>query len=178
MGLFVLYFGTKKRYKDIPHHTIWMGKRYEGLLNDIFNKKILANDFSLYLHRPTATDKKMAPKGCDCFYVLSPVPNLLSKINWSKQAESYKNKIIEALENTILPKLSKNIDVSFYMTPNDFEKDYLSLYGSGFQLVQFLLNQLGLDFTTDQKILKTSTLLVQEVIRAQEFQVLLALQKF
>ena len=113
MGLFVLYFGTKKRYKDIPHHTIWMGKRYEGLLNDIFNKKILANDFSLYLHRPTATDEKMAPKGCDCFYVLSPVPNLLSKINWSKQAESYKNKIIEALENTILPKLSKNIDVSF-----------------------------------------------------------------
>ena len=134
MGLFVLYFGTKKKYNSIPHHTIWMGKRYEGLLNDIFKNKILAKDFSLYLHRPTATDNKMAPKGCDCFYVLSPVPNLLSKINWDKQAESYKNNIIKALEKTILPNLSKFIEVSFYMTPKDFEKDYLSLNGTGFSI--------------------------------------------
>ena len=134
MGLFVLYFGTKKQFNNIPHHTIWMGKRYEGLLDDIFKNKVLAEDFSLYLHRPTATDKKMAPKGCDCFYVLSPVPNLLSGINWNKQAESYKNKIIEALEKTILPNLSKFIDVSFFMTPNDFEKDYLSLNGTGFSI--------------------------------------------
>ena len=67
MGLFVIYFGTRKIYKNIAHHTIWMGKRYKGLLNDIFKKQILAEDFSLYLHRPTATDKKMAPKGRDCF---------------------------------------------------------------------------------------------------------------
>ena len=134
MGLFVLYFGTKKKFNNIPHHTIWMGERYEELLNDIFKKKILAEDFSLYLHRPTATDKTMAPKGCDSFYVLSPVPNLLSKINWKREAESYKNKIISALENTILPNLKKSISVSFYMTPNDFEKDYLSLNGTGFSI--------------------------------------------
>ena len=134
MGLFVLYFGTKKKFNNIPHHTIWMGERYEELLNDIFEKKILAEDFSLYLHRPTATDKTMAPKGCDSFYVLSPVPNLLSKINWKREAESYKNKIISALENTILPNLKKSISVSFYMTPNDFEKDYLSLNGTGFSI--------------------------------------------
>ena len=134
MGLFVLYFGTKKKFTNIPHHLIWMGKRYEGLLNDIFKKKILAEDFSLYLHRPTATDTQMAPKGCDCFYVLSPVPNLLSKINWKKEAESYKYKIIKALEETIMPNLSKLLEVSFYMTPNDFEKDYLSLNGTGFSI--------------------------------------------
>ena len=92
MGLFVLYFGTKKRYNDIPHHTIWMGKRYESLLDDIFEKKILAKDFSLYLHRPTATDKQMAPKGCDCFYVLSPVPNLLGKVNWQNKLNHIKIK--------------------------------------------------------------------------------------
>ena len=97
-------------------------------------KKILAEDFSLYLHRPTATDTQMAPKGCDCFYVLSPVPNLLSKINWKKEAESYKYKIIKALEETIMPNLSKLLEVSFYMTPNDFEKDYLSLNGTGFSI--------------------------------------------
>ena len=134
MGLFVLYFGTKKKYKNIAHHTIWMGKRYEGLLDDIFNRQILAEDFSLYLHRPTATDKTMAPKNCDCFYVLSPVPNLLAKINWKVEAETYKNKIIKALENTILPNLQKNIDVCFYMTPDDFKNDYLSLNGTGFSI--------------------------------------------
>ena len=80
------------------------------------------------------TDTQMAPKGCDCFYVLSPVPNLLSKINWKKEAESYKYKIIKALEETIMPNLSKLFEVSFYMTPNDFEKDYLSLNGTGFSI--------------------------------------------
>ncbi|MEE2695106.1 MAG: phytoene desaturase family protein [Pseudomonadota bacterium] len=134
MGLFVIYFGTKKIYKNIAHHTIWMGKRYEGLLNDIFKREILADDFSLYLHRPTATDKSMAPKNCDCFYVLSPVPNLKSKINWDEYGEKYQQKILLALENTILPDLRKNIKVCFNMTPNDFKKDYNSLYGSGFSI--------------------------------------------
>ena len=92
MGLFVIYFGTKKIYKNIAHHTIWMGKRYEGLLNDIFKNKILADDFSLYLHRPTATDKSMAPKGCDSFYVLSPVPNLKKQIDWKNYGKSYEKK--------------------------------------------------------------------------------------
>ena len=67
MGMFVLYFGTKKKYPKVAHHTIWLGKRFKALLNDIFEKKILADDFSLYLHRPTATDKTFAPKGCDVF---------------------------------------------------------------------------------------------------------------
>ena len=84
-----------------------MGKRYEGLLNDIFKKKILADDFSLYLHRPTATDKSMAPKGCDCFYVLSPVPNLKGNLDWKKNGDKYRDKILLALEKTIMPELKK-----------------------------------------------------------------------
>ena len=134
MGLFVIFFGTKKIYKKIAHHTIWMGKRYEGLLNDIFKKKILADDFSLYLHRPTATDKSMAPKGCDSFYVLSPVPNLKGNLDWEKSGDEYKNKILLALEKTIMPELKKNLDVCFYMTPENFKNDYLSTYGSGFSI--------------------------------------------
>jgi phytoene desaturase len=134
MGLFVIYFGTKKKYHRIAHHTIWMGKRYEGLLNDIFNKKILADDFSLYLHRPTATDKSMAPKNCDSFYVLSPVPNLKSGIDWNVTGLNYRKKILKALEKTILPNLNKNLTVCFHMSPEDFKKDYHSLYGSGFSI--------------------------------------------
>jgi phytoene desaturase len=134
MGLFVIYFGTKKKYHKIAHHTIWMGKRYEGLLKDIFNKKILADDFSLYLHRPTATDKSMAPKNCDSFYVLSPVPNLKSGIDWNVTSLNYREKILKALEKTILPNLNKNLTVCFHMSPEDFKKDYHSLYGSGFSI--------------------------------------------
>lgn len=134
MGLFVIFFGTKKQYKNIEHHTIWMGERFKGLLNDIFKKKKLAKDFSLYLHRPTATDKSMAPKGSDCFYVLSPVPNLSSNIDWSQRAETYKEEILEALEKSILPNLRQNITTCFYMTPDDFKRDYLSEYGSGFSI--------------------------------------------
>ena len=134
MGLFVIYFGTKKKYKNIAHHTIWMGKRYEGLLNDIFKKQVLAEDFSLYLHRPTATDTKMAPKGCDCFYVLSPVPNLKANIDWTEIGRDYERKILKALDSTILPGLMKNLTINFYMTPKDFENDYLTLNGSGFSI--------------------------------------------
>ena len=134
MGLFVIFFGTKKIYESVAHHTIWMGNRYESLLNDIFKKKILAKDFSLYLHRPTATDSSMAPNGCDCFYVLSPVPNLKSSINWEKESENYKNSILKALEKTILPNLTQNISTCFYMNPIDFKNDYLAENGSGFSV--------------------------------------------
>src|ERR1700759_3780373 len=105
MSLFVWYFGTRRRYEDVAHHTILLGPRYRGLLEDIFERKVLAEDFSLYLHRPTATDPSLAPDGCDAFYVLSPVPHLESDVDWSKQAEPYRKKIEQALEDTVLPNL-------------------------------------------------------------------------
>jgi phytoene desaturase len=134
MGLFVLYFGTTKQYPDVAHHTIWMGERYRELLDDIFHKKILAKDFSLYLHRPTATDPSFAPKGCDSFYVLCPVPNLQGKIDWAIEGPALKARIIEALGSTILPDLATTITSDFYMTPEDFKSDYLSAYGAGFSI--------------------------------------------
>ena len=134
MGLFVIFFGTRKIYKNVEHHTIWMGKRFRGLLNEIFSGSKLPSDFSLYLHRPTATDKTTAPEGCDSFYVLSPVPNLKSEICWEKEGEDYKNRILKALEKTMLPGLTRNLKTCFFMTPNDFEKDYLAYNGSGFSI--------------------------------------------
>ena len=90
MGLFVYYFGTKIKYENIEHHTIKFGNKYKEHLNDIFEKKILNSDISYYLHRPTATDESMAPNGNDCFYVLVPVPNNKSNINW--EIASFKRK--------------------------------------------------------------------------------------
>ena len=132
MGLFVWYFGTDRIYDDVAHHTILLGPRYEGLLGDIFSRKVLAEDFSLYLHRPTATDPKMAPEGCDAFYVLSPVPHLDAEIDWSDEAGRYRQKIERYLADSILPELDRHIVTSRVLTPRMFLDDYLSLKGAAF----------------------------------------------
>ena len=132
MGLFVIYFGTNKTYPDLTHHTIILGPRYRGLLNDIFHKKILAEDFSLYLHAPTRTDSTLAPPGHEGFYVLSPVPNNLSGIDWDKEGPAYCEKILNFLDQTHLPGLKKHLVTQFYVTPDYFEKDLRSYAGAGF----------------------------------------------
>ncbi len=134
MGLFVYYFGTKEKYENVEHHTIKFGKKYKEHLNDIFNNKKLNEDISYYLHRPTATDKSMAPEGSDCFYVLVPVPNNQSKIDWSFEGEKMKNLIIDKMEKDLMPNLRKNIVEDFYLTPDYFEKDLNTKYGSGFSI--------------------------------------------
>lgn len=108
--------------------------RYRELLNDIFNEKILPDDFSLYLHRPTATDLSFAPAGCDSFYVLCPVPNLKGNVDWSIEGPKLQQRIIEALDKTILPNLKDHIVEDFYMTPENFKHDYLSAFGAGFSI--------------------------------------------
>jgi phytoene desaturase len=134
MSLFVWYFGTRRRYEDVAHHTILLGPRYRGLLDDIFRRKILAEDFSLYLHRPTATDPSLAPEGCDAFYVLSPVPHLQSDTDWTTEAEPYRQRIEAMLSRTVLPDLGEQVVTSRLMTPNDFETRLSSFRGAAFGL--------------------------------------------
>ena len=134
MGLFVYYFGTKKIYDDVEHHTIKFGSKYKEHLDDIFDKKKLNNDISYYLHRPSATDKSMAPEGNDCFYVLVPVPNNQSGIDWSIEGDKMKKLIIDKMENDLMPNLRNNIVEDFYLTPDYFEKDLNTKFGSGFSI--------------------------------------------
>ena len=134
MGLFVWYFGTRRRYPDVPHHTILVGPRYREHIADIFERKVLADDFSVYLHRPTATDPSLAPPGCDAFYVLSPVPNLDGAVDWASTAEPYRKRIERYLEKTMLPGLAAEITTSRVTTPVDFRDDLLSMKGAGFSL--------------------------------------------
>ena len=134
MGLFVYYFGTKKIYNNVEHHTIKFGNKYKEHLNDIFDNKKLNNDISYYLHRPSATDKSMAPEGHDCFYVLVPVPNNQSNINWNIEGEKMKNLVIKKMEKDLMPNLRENIIEDFYLTPDYFEKDLNTKFGSGFSI--------------------------------------------
>ncbi len=132
MGLFVWYFGTRRQYPDVRHHTILLGPRYKALLADIFTHKRLAEDFSLYLHRPTATDPGLAPEGCDAFYVLSPVPNLESGVDWVAMAEPYRQRVAAHLSDTVMPGLEDEIVASRMLTPHEFRHDLLSFRGAAF----------------------------------------------
>ncbi len=140
MSLFVIYFGTNRKYEHIAHHEILMGPRYKGLLDDIFKHKKLAEDFSLYLHRPTATDASLAPEGCDSFYVLSPVPHLGGDTDWTTMAKPYRDSIIGYLEERYLPNLSQHIVSEHYIDPLHFRDTLNSYLGSAFS-VEPLLTQ-------------------------------------
>ncbi len=139
MSLFVWYFGTNQQYPDVPHHMILLGRRYRELLEDIFKRKVLAKDFSLYLHRPTATDPSLAPAGHDTFYVLSPVPNLDSGTNWQETAEPYRQAIAEYLDQSVLPGFQEHLTTSFCTTPQDFQDRLLSIKGAAFGFEPLLL---------------------------------------
>ena len=142
MSLFVIYFGTKKRYLDsgLAHHNIILGERYQGLLDDIFNKQIVADDFSLYLHMPTITDPSIAPEGCEGFYVLSPVPHLGSGTDWTTAAQPYRDRIMNFLEANYLPDLQANIVAEHWIDPLHFQNTLNSYLGSAFS-VQPILTQ-------------------------------------
>jgi phytoene desaturase len=139
MSLFVWYFGTTRQYPEVPHHLMLLGPRYRELLDDIFRHHKLADDFSLYLHRPTASDASMAPPGCDAFYVLAPVPHLDSGTDWSVQAEPYRKRIAALLERTVLPGFEAHIATSRVTTPQDFHDRLLSFKGAAFGLEPVLL---------------------------------------
>ncbi|MEO0819658.1 MAG: phytoene desaturase family protein [Pseudomonadota bacterium] len=134
MGLFVWYFGTDRQWPEVEHHSLILGPRYKGLLRDIFRRHRLAEDFSLYLYRPTATDPSLAPPGCDAFYALSPVPHLDGTTDWAEAAEGYRARIEARLEETVLPGLKGRVVSQRIMTPNEFRDDYLSYKGAGFSL--------------------------------------------
>ena len=132
MSLFVAYFGAKKLYPEIAHHSIILGPRYRGLLTDIFDRKVLAEDFSLYLHAPTRTDPSLAPPGHEGFYVLSPVPNQRSGIDWSQESEGYLDRLLTFLDRQYLPDLKANLTTAFSVDPRYFEHDMRSYVGAAF----------------------------------------------
>jgi len=138
MGLFVIFFGSKVKYENIAHHTIWMGPRYKELLKDIFDDHKLAEDFSIYLHRPTCTDESFAPPKGDSFYALVPVPNLKGGHNWSDIKDEFTSEVMLALDNTILPGINTNSENVFSMTPIDFKENYRTPHGSGFSIAPLL----------------------------------------
>lgn len=135
-GLFVWYFGTNRRYEEIPHHSIIFGRDFEKECQNLFRQhRMPEEDFSIYLHRPTATDPKMAPEGCDAFYALVPVPNMKKTIpDWQIAGESLRHALCRKLQETLLPGLSESLVTEHFVTPHYFQNELLSPFGSGFSI--------------------------------------------
>jgi phytoene desaturase len=144
MSLFVIYFGTKRQYRNdsvLLHHNIILNERYKGLLTDIFNRNVLPEDFSLYLHMPTITDPSIAPEGSESFYVLSCVPTLQSGTDWTKIARPYRDRIMKFLEENYLPDLQQNIIAEHYIDPLHFQTTLNSYRGAAFSVRPTLLQE-------------------------------------
>lgn len=139
MSCFLLYLGTRKKYPELAHHTLILAERYKGLIDEIFAHKKLPDDFSMYLHVPTATDQDMAPEGCESMYVLVPVPNLRADTDWEAEKEDYKNKILTFLEEWGMEGLNESLEVCHIFTPNDFKTELNATDGNAFALEPKLL---------------------------------------
>jgi phytoene desaturase len=138
-SLFVVHFSTKGDWPDVPHHSILFGPRYQGLLKDIYRGTGLADDPSIYLHHPTATDPGMAPPGKSTFYALAPVPHLgRAPLDWDREGPRYRQRILEILEERMMPGLRERVEILFHYTPQDFETDLNSHLGSAFSLEPIL----------------------------------------
>jgi phytoene desaturase len=138
MGLYVMYFKTKKKFHSIAHHTIILSSRWEGLLKDIFSGNSLPDDPSLYLHRPAATDPSFDISDGDLFYVLAPVPHLGNFNNWAEHADDFKKVVIAALEESVLPELNQELEFAEAVDPRYFHKDLHSHLGAGFSIAPTL----------------------------------------
>jgi len=134
MSCFLLYLGTTRQYPELEHHTLILAERYRGLVQDIFKKKILPEDFSMYVHAPTRTDPEMAPPGCESMYVLIPVANNASGLDWSELAEPFTDTVLDFLEEWGLEGLRDNLEVLEVFTPDDFESEMNGTLGNAFAI--------------------------------------------
>jgi phytoene desaturase len=140
MSCFLLYIGTDRQFPQLKHHTLILSKRYRELVRDIFDRKILADDFSMYLHVPTRTDPAMAPPGGESMYLLIPVPHNGSGINWKETAGPFTERILKFLEEDFgMTGLRKSIRVLERFTPDDFASELNSLHGNAFSIEPSLL---------------------------------------
>jgi phytoene desaturase len=135
MSLFVVHFGLRAEHPELAHHTVLFGPRYRELLDDIFDRGILADDFSLYVHSPSVTDPSLAPPGCSTHYALAPVPNLLkSKVDWTTEGPRFRDRILDYVERRYIPNLRRDLVTSRIFTPLDFESELNAHLGSAFSL--------------------------------------------
>ncbi len=142
-SLFIVYFGLNKQHHQLAHHTVCFGPRYRELIDDIFKRNTLSDDFSLYLHAPCVTDLTLAPEGCGSYYVLAPVPHLgTAPLDWNRAGPELGQRILSYLEERYMPGLRQQLVTQRIFTPYDFRHQLNAWHGSAFSL-EPILSQSG-----------------------------------
>jgi phytoene desaturase len=138
-SLFVVYFGLRRPPAGLPHHSVIFGPRYRELLADIFHRGVLADDFSLYLHNPSASDPSLAPPGQAALYALAPVPNLAkAPLDWERIAPEFRDRVLAQVERRAIPGLRDDLVMTRVFTPLDFRDELNAHEGSAFSLEPLL----------------------------------------
>jgi phytoene desaturase len=135
MSLVVIYFGFRADglKLDLRHHNILLSQKYESLLTDIFERKVLSQQYSQYLHIPTLTDPSLAPPGHHAAYTLVPVPHNGSKLNWSELGDKFVESILGDLDDAgYIPGLRERLVYKNFITPDYFEQGLNSYLGNAF----------------------------------------------
>ena len=134
-SLFVLHLGVRGVFPDIPHHMILFGHRYRELLDDIYHRGVISDDVALYLHHPSASDPSIAPPGHSGFYALAPVPHLgHAPVDWAIEGDRLAARIVDLLEQRLIPDLGDRIVTCHHYAPDDFAADLSAHMGSAFSL--------------------------------------------
>lgn len=140
MSCYLLYLGLDRQYDQLKHHTILMPEDYERLLTEIFDGDGLPSELAYYLHAPTKSDPSMAPPGGESLYVLVPVPHLGKGIDWKREADRFRDRIINFLEHEFgMDGLESSIITEHRFTPVDFRDTLRSHLGSAFSIEPTLL---------------------------------------
>ena len=138
-SLFVVHFGLKGSFPHIAHHTILFGPRYKGLLDDIYKRGVMPEDFSIYLHHPSATDSSMAPEGHATFYALVPVSHMgKMAVDWDEAGPELERRIISEVGRRLVPDIHDRLVTKFSYAPTDFARDLNAHLGSAFSLEPIL----------------------------------------
>ncbi len=131
---YMLYLGLDRSY-DLAHHRIVFANDYHRNLDDITERKVLSDEFSFYVRNATVTDPDIAPPGHSAIYVLVPVPNNKSGIDWNAEEGPFRERVLDALAaRTPLTDVRDHIVEEAIISPRTWENDYNVFLGATFNL--------------------------------------------
>jgi phytoene desaturase len=139
MSCFLLYLGLDRTYPHLAHHTVVMPHDFRTSVHSVFKGPGLPEDLAVYAHAPTRTDPSLAPEGGEVLYLLVPVPNLKTPIDWEQEAEPFRNRVVEFVARRLhLEDLAQHIVVERRFTPLDFRDQLASPLGAAFSIEPLL----------------------------------------
>ena len=133
MSCFLLYLGTDRTFPKLLHHTLLVGSGYKDFIADVTRRGVLPSTYSTYIHVPSRSEPSMAACDGDSIYVLLPVPNLRADVDWTREADGLRDRLVADFETTFgLTGLDASIRVEHRMTPEDFRDELGAVDGNAF----------------------------------------------